>query len=45
MSKVERTDRSKTMICHLFVTGGMIEYLPDCTHSLVGQTVELPEQD
>ncbi|MCM1564938.1 MAG: DUF6527 family protein [Dehalobacter sp.] len=30
-------------ICHSFVTDGKIQFLNDCTHSLAGQTVELPE--
>src|SRR5665648_562636 len=29
--------------CHSFITDGMIQFLDDCQHSLVGQTVELPE--
>lgn len=29
--------------CHSFITDGMIQFLSDCTHSLAGQTVELPE--
>lgn len=29
--------------CHSFVTNGRIQYLGDSTHSLAGQTVELPE--
>lgn len=29
--------------CHSYVTNGMIQFLPDCQHSLAGQTVELPE--
>jgi hypothetical protein len=29
--------------CHSFVKNGKIQYLSDCTHKLVGQTVELPE--
>ncbi|MED1954867.1 DUF6527 family protein [Brevibacillus centrosporus] len=32
-------------ICHFFVRDGRIEYLSDCTHSLAGQTVELPDID
>ena len=28
--------------CHSFVRSGRIEFLPDCTHSLAGQTVDLP---
>ena len=29
--------------CHSFIRGGRIQYLNDCTHSLAGQTVDLPE--
>lgn len=29
-------------VCHSFVTDGMIQFLPDCTHALAGQTVPLP---
>lgn len=29
--------------CHSFVTDGKIEYLPDCTHAMAGQTVPLPD--
>lgn len=29
--------------CHSFVRYGRIEFLSDCTHSLKGQTVDLPE--
>ena len=31
------------VICHSFVSFGRISYLGDCTHSMAGQTVELPE--
>lgn len=30
-------------VCHSFVTGGMIQFLGDCTHDLKGQTVPIPE--
>ena len=30
-------------LCHSFVRGGRIEFLGDSTHSLAGQTVDLPE--
>lgn len=30
-------------VCHSYVTDGKIRFLGDCTHKLVGQTVELPE--
>ena len=30
-------------ICHSFVRDGRIQFLPDCTHALASQTVELPE--
>lgn len=29
-------------ICHSFVTDGRIQFLKDSTHSLAGQTVDLP---
>lgn len=29
--------------CHSFVTSGMIQFLGDCTHSLVNQTIILPD--
>lgn len=32
-------------ICHSFVTDGKIQFLSDCTHALVGQTVDLPEYE
>ena len=28
--------------CHSIITDGLIEFLPDCTHGLVGQIVPLP---
>ena len=33
----------KCMRCHTFVRGGMVEFLPDCTHDLAGQTLPLPD--
>lgn len=29
--------------CHSFVESGRIRFLPDCTHALAGQTIDLPE--
>lgn len=29
-------------VCHSFVVDGRIQFLGDCTHSLAGQTVDLP---
>lgn len=29
--------------CHSFVTDGKIRFLPDCTHALANQTVDLPD--
>ena len=28
-------------VCHSFITAGMIQFLTDCTHALVGQTVPM----
>jgi hypothetical protein len=33
----------KCQRCHSYVQNGKIIFLPDCTHELKGQTVELPE--
>ena len=30
-------------ICHSYIEGGNIQFLPDCSHHLKGLTVELPE--
>lgn len=30
-------------VCHSFVTDGRIQFLGDCTHSMAGLTVDLPE--
>jgi hypothetical protein len=42
-----KTDNDKPlpMVCHSFVKDGKIQFLGDCTHELVGQTVEIPEYD
>lgn len=29
--------------CHVIITDGMINFLTDCTHSLAGQTVPMPD--
>ena len=29
--------------CHLFLRGGVLDFLGDCTHALKGQKVPLPE--
>lgn len=34
---------SDNHVCHSFVTDGRIAFLPDCTHALAGQTIDLPE--
>ena len=33
----------ENMRCHSYVTDGQIQFLNDCTHSLAGQTVPLPD--
>lgn len=37
------TEGFECSICHSFVTDGRIQFLSDCTHSLAGQTVDLPD--
>lgn len=41
---IQRSD-GKFKVCHLYVRDGKIQFLPDCTHSLAAQLVEIPEQD
>lgn len=43
--KYSYIDQTPRAICHSFVTDGKIKFLSDCTHSLSGQTVDLPEYD
>ena len=33
----------KPLLCHSHVREGRIQFLSDCTHALVGQTVDLPD--
>ncbi|WP_425962728.1 DUF6527 family protein [Rhizobium nepotum] len=35
--------QTATTVCHSFVTDGRIQFLSDCTHTLAGQTVDLPD--
>lgn len=30
-------------VCHLFLKGGVLQFLGDCTHLLAGKSVPLPE--
>jgi hypothetical protein len=34
---------SRATVCHSFITDGMMQFLPDCTHDLAGKTVAIPE--
>lgn len=31
------------LVCHSFVREGKIQFLTDCTHTMAGKTVDLPE--
>lgn len=42
---VQYGNQSGDRRCHSFVRGGRIEFLADSTHSLVGQTVDLPDYE
>lgn len=41
--RMDFTGDLPSKVCHSFVTDGRIQFLGDCTHSLAGQTVDLPE--
>lgn len=48
LRRVDRSRRSEPkpdVVCHSFVTDGKIQFLGDCTHALVNQTIDLPEVD
>lgn len=30
-------------VCHTFITGGLVQFLGDCTHQFAGQTLDLPD--
>jgi hypothetical protein len=40
--RFDHADR-EPFVCHSFVREGRIQFLPDSTHPLAGQTVELPD--
>lgn len=33
----------KTLVCHTFITEGMVHFLSDCGHEYAGRTLPLPE--
>jgi hypothetical protein len=39
----EEPEPFSCMVCHSFVRDGRIQFLGECAHKLVGQTVDLPE--
>lgn len=39
----EDADGFQCMVCHTFITDGMVQFLGDCTHALAGQTLPLPD--
>ena len=40
-SVLSKWGRNKENICHIFVRGGKIQYLTDCTHELAGKTIDM----
>ena len=40
-SLLHRASDGAKFTCHIFVRGGKIQYLTDCTHKLAGQTVDM----
>lgn len=41
--KTEQGEEDLSGVCHYVLTDGQIAFCSDCTHSLAGQTVALPE--
>lgn len=44
-AKGEKRAPFECYLCHSWITDGKIQFLDDCTHALVGQTVNLPDWD
>ncbi len=42
-AQAEGYEYGKEIYCHSFVKEGMIQFLNDCIHEMVGKTVELPD--
>lgn len=38
-----RNDPRFALICHVFITDGMIQFLGDCSHELKNQTAPIPD--
>ena len=38
-----QSDAGDVTICHFYVEAGRIRYLPDCSHTMAGKQVELPD--
>lgn len=36
-------EERKHLICHYIMTAGKVSYCSDCTHSMAGQTIEMPD--
>ena len=43
LKKGEKPSGFNCGVCHSFVTDGKIQFLNDCTHSMAGQTLDLPD--
>lgn len=41
-SEFDDPAKDVSQVCHSYVTDGQIQFLGDCTHELVGQTIPLP---
>jgi hypothetical protein len=42
---VTQYPKGEKKVCHSWITNGFIQFLPDSTHKLKGQTVELEDWD
>lgn len=43
LTRFDSGDPSESYVCHSFVTDGKVQFLPDSTHDLAGQTLDLLE--
>lgn len=44
-SLLNRGGGEKKIVCHLYLTAGVINFLSDCTHAMAGRFVPLEDMD
>jgi hypothetical protein len=45
LTKWDTGEEHTIHVCHMFITNGKIQYLPDCTHSMANKTIDMVENE